>query len=220
VHESGKTSIVAPPYASASDPGNLTSPPPYAPHLSSSQALRSAVREAETPATLANERKRSHDRAPAQATSCPPTPVHGIDIATVPRNRDTNVEPEIKGSDADDDDNDDDDDEVVSAPQWKKRRTTRATRTSQPQKPTTPPRHTKTKKGTLTSTISYEEAAKLSSGAQGTVDSLPNAARSDADASDGDEGETLAPDEGDQTMQLDDDECYLHGIAETSTQYK
>jgi hypothetical protein len=94
-----------------------------------------------------------------QATSCPPTPVHRIDITTVLQNLDTNVEPGIRGSNADDDD------EVVSVPQRKKHRTTRATRTSQPQKPTTPPRRTKTKKGTLTSTISYEEAAELPSGA-------------------------------------------------------
>jgi hypothetical protein len=206
--------IVAPPYASASNAGSITPPPPYAPYMSSSQPVRSVVREAGTPATLANKRKRGHDRAAAQATSCLPTPVHGIDIATVPQNRDTNVESGIRGSDADDDD------EAVSAPQRKKRRTTRATWTSQPQKPTTPPRRTKTKKGTLTSTIPYEEAAELSGGAQGTIDSLPNAAKSDADVSDGDEGETLAPDEGDQTMQLDDGECYLHGIAEASTQYK
>ena len=45
----------------------------------------------------------------------------------------------------------------------------RIPRTESPRKPTTLPRCLKTKKGTLTSTISYEAAAELIGAAEGTV---------------------------------------------------
>ena len=194
--------IVAPPYPSASDPGSIMPPPPYALHLPSSQPARSITRETEKLVTSICKRKRDGDRTVAQATSSQPTPIQRPNIAIVARDRESSGEPEIEVSDADDDD----DDVLVSAPQRKKRRTTKATRNSPLQKPITPPRCTKTKKGTLTSTISEEAAKELNDIAQATVDSPPTGAEGEADVPSDDEGGSLAADERDQTVQQDSGE--------------
>jgi hypothetical protein len=109
----------------------------------------------------------------------------------------------------DDDNGDDGDDEelvMVSAPQRKKRKPTRTTRNSPPQKPTTPLRRTKTKKGTLTSTITHEAAAELIGPAPEIVSSPLTDAENDAGVSDGDAGERLATDQSDQTILPNDRE--------------
>ena len=202
--------IVAPPPASTSSLGSITPPPHYTRHLSSSQPIQSVARCVDPPATSTNKRKRGDDgdgedgRTATRATSCPPTPIRRFESSDVAaQNRDANVRPEIGDSDGDADD-----DEVVSAPQ-RKRRKTRTPRTSPSQKPTTPPRCMKTKKGTLTSTISYEALTNLIGAAPKTVDASPTDAENDADVSDGDEGERLAADDGDsgrQTVQPNDGE--------------
>lgn len=84
---------------------------------------------------------------------------------------------------------------------WSLRRNERSVR-----KPTTPPPRTKTKKGTLSSTISYEAAAELADAAPEILGSAPNDAENDADVSDGDEGDRSAADEDDQTMQPNEGE--------------
>lgn len=104
-----------------------------------------------------------------------------------PQTRDGSSEPVIGGGDAADDD-----DAAVTAPSLKKRR---AEKTDKPNKsrpiqvPTTPRRCSKMKKSALTSIISYEDAAELTGGAQGTVDSPPTDSENDADVSDDDEKE-------------------------------
>ncbi|KAM0714626.1 hypothetical protein Q7P37_009922 [Cladosporium fusiforme] len=192
--------IVAPPRASTSNLGSITPPPPYTRNLSSSQPVQSVAKCTDTPATSTNKRKRGDDgddeddRTTARATSCPSTPIRRFDNDNMAAQaRDADGEPEIGDSDADADD-----DEVVSAPQRKKRKTTRTTKTSPPQKPTTPPRRMKTKKGTLTSTISYEALTELIGAASETVGTSTTDAENDADVSDGDEGERLTADEGGQ----------------------
>lgn len=81
----------------------------------------------------------------------------------------------------------------------------------------------KTKKGTLTSTISYGAAAELIGAAPKTVDTSPtdaeneaeNGAENGADVSDGEEGERVTTDDGDQshqshqTVQPNDGKCGL-----------
>jgi hypothetical protein len=123
--------IVAPPCPSASDPGSVTPPPPYALHLSSSsQPVRSITRETEAPAKSICKRKRGDGRTVAQTTSCPPTPIHMPGTTTTIQTRDATGD-----NDHDDNANDDDDDEevvVVSAPQRKKRKTARTTRNNPP----------------------------------------------------------------------------------------
>lgn len=204
--------IVAPPRASTSNLGSITPPPPYTLHLSSSQPVQSVARCTDTSVASTDKRKRGDDdddgddRITARATSCPFTLIRGFDNDNVAAQaRDANGEPEIEDSDADADD-DEEEEEVVSAPQRKRRKTTRTTKTGAPQKPTTPPRCMKTKKGTLTSTISYEAAAELTDVAPETVDTSPTDAGNDADVSDGVEGGRLAAGEGDRIMQLDDGE--------------
>lgn len=178
--------IVAPPRASKSDLESITPPPPYSRHLSSSQPIQSIARFTDIAVTSTNKRKRGDDgrgdspggRNTGRATSCPSTPTGRIVTVDVPAHTGgMNAEShEIENGDANPDGAaaaaaaaGDEDDEVVSAPQRKRRQTTRISRTEPPQKPTTPPRCLKTKKGTLTSTISYEAAAELIGAALGTV---------------------------------------------------
>lgn len=183
--------VVAPPRVSVGDLGSITPPPPYALHLSSSQPVQSLARHTDTPLNVTEKRKRDRDHGgdgvAAPPTSCSPTPTRGLggDSATTRNDPETNVEPEVGDSDADDDD------EVVSAPQRKKRKTmsgTSSTRTDLPQKPAAPPRCMKTKKKTLTSTISYEAAAELIGAALDTVDTAITDAENDADVSGGEVG--------------------------------
>jgi hypothetical protein len=138
----------------------------------------------------------------------PSTPIHTPSTTTV-QTRDATGEPEPElEPDIDDEGNDDDDEEVVmvSEPQRKKRKTARTTRNNPPQTPGTPPRCIKTKKETLTSTISHEAAAELIGPASETVDSPPTDTENDADVSDGEEGEWPAADQSDQTMHMNDGE--------------
>lgn len=205
---------VAPPRASTSNLGSITPPPPYTLHLSSSQPVRSVARSTDTAAST-DKRKRgdddsddSDDRMTARATSCPSTPIRGFDNDNVAaRACDTNGEPEIREGDADADD-DEEEEEVVSAPQRKRRKTTRTAKTSTLQKPTALLRCMKTKKGTLTSTISYEATAELTSVALETVDTSPtnaeNDAENDTDMSDSVEGRRPAAGEGGQIVRSGD----------------
>lgn len=182
--------IVAPPCASTSNIGSVTPPPPYARHLSSSQPVRSVATYTDTAADPTDKRKRGDENeddeiSPVRATSCPSAPIRRFDNENVAAPIfDADGEREIQDSDADADE------EVVSAPQRKRRRTTGPTKNGLPQKPTDPPRCMKTKKGTLTSTISYEAAADLIGAATSPVD-----VENDADVSDG--GENLRPPVGD-----------------------
>lgn len=100
---------------------------------------------------------------------------------------------------------------MVSAPQWKKRRTMRSTRNSPPRKLTPPPRCTKTKRGVLTDTISYESVAELSGAGSETVESPSTGVQDDSDTSMGDEGVIPATDEDRQTGPTlpDDGEWHL-----------
>lgn len=187
--------IIAPPRVSVGEPGSVTPPPPYALHLSSSQPVRSVARQADTPSNATEKRKRERDHngdgVAALATSCPSTPTRRLNSDDVTPQNDrevTDVGPEAGAGD------DDDDDEPVAAPQRKKRKTlcrstASNTTKSLPQEPTSPPRRTKTKRKTLTSTISYEAAAELIGAAQETVDTASTDADNDADVSDGDPGE-------------------------------
>jgi hypothetical protein len=192
--------IVAPPRASTSDLESITPPPPYSRHLSSSQPVRSIAKSTDIAVTSTNKRKRDDDgrddspgsRNTCRATSCPSTPTGRFVTVDVPAQtgvvdagshevEDDNAEPDSAAATAAADDEDDEDDEVISAPQRKRRQTTRIPRTEPLQKPTTPPRCLKTRKGTLTSTISYEAAAELIGAAPGTVDRpSPIAAEHDA----------------------------------------
>jgi hypothetical protein len=178
--------IVAPPRASTSDLESITPPPPYSRHLSSSQPVQSITRFTDIAVTSTNKRKRGDGRrgdSPSgrnagRATSCPSTPTGRFVTVDVPARTggmNASESHEIGDGDAnpdgatatatpataDEDDEDDEEDEVVSAPQRKRRRTTRISRTEPSRKATIPPRYLKTKKGTLTSTISYETAAEL-----------------------------------------------------------
>lgn len=186
--------VVAPPRVSVGDPGSITPPPPYALHLSSSQPVQSVARHTDAPPNATEKRKRDRyhdgDGVAAPATSRPSTPTRGLDgdSATPQNDPKTNVEPESGDSDAD---------EVVSAPQRKKRKTasrTASTRPDLPQKPASPPRCMKTKRKTLTSTISYKAAADLIGAALKTVDTAITDAENDADVSDGDVGGGLPAD--------------------------
>lgn len=180
--------IVAPPRASTSDLESITPPPPYSRHLSSSQPVQSIARFTDIAVASTNKRKRGDDgrgdnpgvRNIGRATSCPSTPngrfvtidipvQTGVMDAESHEVEDDDADPDSAGATAAADDEDDEDDEVVSAPQRKRRQTTRISRTEPLQKPITPPRCLKTKKGTLTSTISYEAAAELIGAAPGTV---------------------------------------------------
>jgi hypothetical protein len=117
----------------------------------------------------------------------------------VAQTRHTGGEPEVD-DDGDDGGDGDDEEVVVSAPQRKKRKTKRTTRSSQPQKPATPPRCTKTKRGALTSMISYEAAADLTGVTVETVHSPPTGAQNDTDVPISDEEVRPATDEGSRIL--------------------
>jgi hypothetical protein len=180
--------VVAPPCPSVTEPGSITPPPPYALYLSSSQPVQSTTRETATAALATSKRKRDDNQIVA--------PIHGPDTATAALPRDGGREPEI------DDDGDGDDEEVVvvSAPQRKKRKTKRSTRNDPLQEPAPPPRCVKTKKGALTSTISYEAAAELTGAGQEAEHPLPTSTQMESDRATGDQTVRLATGEGGQAV--------------------
>lgn len=149
--------IIALPYTSPNGPQNIGPPPSYDEHvpMSMSQPLPGATKPTPTRTTLGEKRKRVDDWT-AETTT--PT----ITLTENPlrvRTRDANGGPGTSDGDTNEDDV-----VVVSAPLRKKHRTTRTkatVRNSLPQKPSTPPRRTKTKKTALSSVISYEEATDL-----------------------------------------------------------
>jgi hypothetical protein len=206
--------IVAPPGPSVGDPGSITPPPPYAPHMSSSQPVRSTTKDSETSLTSARKRKRDDDRVITQASSCPPTPIHGTDTATVTQTHDTGAGLENNRGIEDDDNGSDGGDEevvVVSAPQRKKRKAKRSARKVAPQEPAPPPRCSKTKTGAQTDTISYEAVAELTGAGPETVQSPSAVVQDDADTSACDEGVRPTTDEDGQTVSTlpDDGELQL-----------
>lgn len=187
--------IVAPPYASARIPGDITPPPPYALHLSSSQPVRSVAADVRAPVTRSNKRMRGDDRIAARTTSCPSTPI---------RSRDNAITPQIENNDdgGDDDNEGEGEGEAVTAPLRKKRRTGEVNDRNNarpPQKPVAPPRCTKTRKGTLTNIISYEAAEELTGVAHQIEYALDIGAEKD-----GEGGERPVADEDDQAVRLDD----------------
>jgi hypothetical protein len=191
--------VVAPPCPSVTEPGNITPPPPYALYLSSSQPVRSTTRETATTALATPKRKRDGIQIVAPTASRLPTPIHGPNIAAVAAPSDGNGEPEIDDNGDNDGDGDDEGVVKVSAPQRKKRRTKRSVRDGPPQEPALPPRCVKTKRGALTSTISYEAAAELTGAGQETVHSPPTDTQQ-PDRAIGDQAVNLATGEGNQAM--------------------
>ena len=71
------------------------------------------------------------------------------------------------------------------------------------QNPTTLLRCIKTKKGTLTSTISYEAATELTGMALETIDILPTDAKKDTNILDSNKEGRLAVGKDDRTIELD-----------------
>lgn len=139
--------VAPPPRTSTSDLGSITLPPPYSRHLSSSQPVQSIARFTDVTVTSTNKRKRSDDgrgdslgsRNTGRANSCPSTPTgRFVMVGILAQTGGMNAESrEIESSDANPngataattDDEGDEDDEVVSAPQRKRHRTTRISRT-------------------------------------------------------------------------------------------
>jgi hypothetical protein len=158
--------VIAPPYASPNGPQNVGPPPSYLEHIpiSMSQPLPGAIGQTDASAVSGEKRKRIDDWT-AETTTTVTIPVIRTtsEVRTVGANG---------GSDTRDGDTDEDDDVViVSAPLRKKRRNTRTKRA--PQRPSTPPRRTKTKKTALSSVVSYEEAADLTGMDVGAFDPVP-----------------------------------------------
>jgi hypothetical protein len=151
--------IIAPPYASLNGPQNVGPPPSYDKHMpmSMSQPLPSTTGQTEALAMLGGKRKRMDDWTAETTTQTTTLPItHAVSEV---RARSANG-----GSGTSDGDTDEDDVVVVSAPLRKKRRTTKTKGTVRKgllQRPSTPPRRTKTKKTALSSVVSYEEAADL-----------------------------------------------------------
>jgi hypothetical protein len=152
---------IAPPYASPNGPQNVGPPPSYDKHMpmSMSQPLPTTTGQIEALAMLGEKRKRKRMDDRTAETTTETTTLPTIHAVSEVRTRSANG-----GSGTSDADTDEDDVVVVSAPLRKKRRTTKTkatVRKSPPQRPSTPPRRTKTKKTALSSVVSYEEAADL-----------------------------------------------------------
>jgi hypothetical protein len=151
--------VVAPPYASPNGPQNVGPPPSYLEHMqiSMSQPLPDTTGRTVAPAGPGEKRKRVDDWTAEMA-----------ETVTLPAMR---AAPGVRtggvdgGSRTPDGDTDEDDDVVVvSAPLRKKRRNARTkgtVRKSPPQRPSAPPRRTKTRRTALSSVVSYEEAADV-----------------------------------------------------------
>lgn len=197
--------VIAPPYASPNGPQNVGPPPSYLEHvpisMSMSQPLPGTVGRTDASAVLGEKRKRIDDLTAETTTTTATLPA----IHTASKGRTSSVN---GGSRTTDGDTDEDDVVVVSAPLRKKRGTIKTkgrVRKSPPQRPSTPPCRTKTKKTALSSVVSYEEAADLTGVDVRAFDPVRTM---DVE---GDEGDGTTAEEGHLNMEVDSGEHRTNG---------